>query len=105
VRTHRKAPSAAFSATYRPTGPVYRSTEGALDFWLTERYCLYVADWAGHLYRGDIDHEPWPLQCAEAEVHLNTLGDSLGIEMKGPPASLRFAKSLEVRAWLVEQVS
>jgi len=104
VRTHRSAPAAEFSATYRPAGPVYRSTQGALDFWLTERYCLYAADPAGHLYRGDINHEPWPLQPAEAEVHVNTLGDSLGIEMKGPPATVHFAKSLDVRAWLIEAV-
>jgi uncharacterized protein YqjF (DUF2071 family) len=104
VRTHREAPSAAFSAIYRPIGPVYRSTQGDLDFWLTERYCLYATDRAGRLFRGEIDHEPWPLQCAEAEVHMNTLGDSLGIEMKGPPATLHFAKSLDVRAWLVAQV-
>jgi hypothetical protein len=38
------------------------------------------------------------------EVQINTLGDWLGIEMKGPPATLHFAESLEVRAWLVERV-
>ena len=105
ARTHRGAPSAAFSAIYHPTGPVYRSTRGTLDFWLTERYCLYAADSAGFLYRGDIDHQPWSLQSAEAELRVNTLGDSLGIEMKGPPATLHFAKALTVRAWLVERVA
>jgi uncharacterized protein YqjF (DUF2071 family) len=104
VRTHRGAPCATFAATYRPAGPVYRSTPGSLDCWLTERYCLYAVDRAGGLYRGEIDHDPWPLQVAEAEVQVNTLGDWLGIEMKGPPATLHFAKSLDVRAWLVERV-
>jgi uncharacterized protein len=104
VRTHRGAPKAAFAAHYRPTGPVYHSAPGSLDSWLTERYCLYAADRAGRLYRGEIDHDPWPLQPAVDEVRINTLGDWLGIEMKGPPATLHVAKSLEVRAWLVEQV-
>ncbi len=105
MRTHRGATSAAFSAVYYPTGPIYRAKPGALDFWLTERYCLYAADSAGRLFRGDINHEPWPLQLAEAKMKVNTLGDWLGIEMKGPPATLHFAKSLNVRAWLVERVS
>ncbi len=104
IRTHRNAPGAAFSAVYRPAGPVYRSRQGDLDFWLTERYCLYSADPAGNIYRGDIDHGLWPLQAAEAEVQGNTLGESLGIEMKGPPATLHFARSLDVRAWMVERV-
>ena len=104
VRTHRGAPKATFTAPYRPTGPVYHSAPGSLDSWLTERYCLYTVDGAGHLYRGEIDHDRWPLQPAADEVQINTLGDWLGIEMKGPPATLHFAKSLEVRAWLVERV-
>lgn len=104
VRSHRGAPPATFAATYRPTGPVYRTTPGTLDRWLTGRYCLYGADSAGHLYRGEIDHAPWPLQPAEAEIQVNTLGDWLGIKMQGPPATLHFAKSLDVRAWWVERV-
>ena len=104
VRTHRGAPGATFAATYRPVGAVYRSAAGSLDSWLTERYCLYSADDAGHVYRGEIDHEHWPLQRAAAEVHVNTLGDWLGIEMNGEPQTLHFAKSLDVHAWLVGRV-
>jgi uncharacterized protein len=104
LRTHRGAPGAAFAATYRPVGAVYGSEVGTLDSWLTDRYCLYAADNAGRLYRGEIDHEPWPLQHAAAEVQVNTLGDWLGIEMKAQPDTLHFVKSLDVRAWLVDQV-
>jgi len=104
VRTHRGAPPAAFTANYRPIGPVYHSAPGSLDSWLTDRYCLYSADDAGHLYRGEIDHARWPLQPAEGEVHANTLGGWLGIEMKGRPATLHFAKSLDVRAWRIERI-
>lgn len=104
VRTHRGAAEARFSARYRPSGAVYRSTAGSLDAWLTERYCLYAADANGALYRGQIEHEPWPLQPAAAQVSVNTLGDWLGIAMPGPPDTLYFAKSLDVHAWLVERV-
>lgn len=104
VRTHRGAPGADFAAVYHPMGPVYRTRAGTLDWWLTERYCLYAADNAGCLYRGEIDHDQWPLQAADAEVLSNSLGESLGIEMRGPPQTLHFAKSLDVHAWLVERV-
>jgi len=96
VRTHRGGPNAAFAAKYRPVGAAYRSAKGGLESWLIDRYCLYAADEEGRVYRGEIDHEPWPLQHAEADIEINTLGDWLGIEMKGPPQTLHFAKSLDV---------
>ena len=99
ARTHRAAPAAKFSATYQALGPVYRSAAGTLDAWLTERYCLYSADALNGIYRGEIDHQPWPLQNAAAAIHMNTLGDWLGIELSHPPATLHFAKLLDVHAW------
>ena len=84
-------------------GPVYRSTAGSLDEWLTERYCLYSADASGRIYRGEIAHQPWPLQSAEAIVRTNTLGEWLGIEMN-KPETLHFSKSLNVKAWMVERI-
>ena len=104
VRTHRAAAAAKFSATYQAVGPVYRSAAGTLDAWLTERYCLYSADTVGRTYRGEIDNQPWPLQRATATIHMNTLGDWLGIELKPPPAVLHFAKSLDVRAWNLTRI-
>jgi uncharacterized protein len=105
TRTHRGAPKAAFKANYRPVGEGYESQMGTLDSWLTDRYCLYAADEAGHLYRSDIDHNPWPLQPATAEILVNTLGNSLGIDMNRAPDTLHFAKSLDVHAWLLEVLS
>jgi hypothetical protein len=103
LRTHRGAPPAKFSAWYQPVHAVYHSTPGTLDSWLTDRYCLYSADSSGKLYRCEIDHPPWPLQKAKAVIHANTLGDWLGIDMGHEPATLHFAKSLDVRAWMVQQ--
>lgn len=104
-RTHRKAASAQFEATYRPVGAVYESTAGSLDAWLTDRYCLYSSNASVQLYRGEIDHRAWPLQRAEAEIQTNTLGDWLGIPLKGEPVTLHFAKLLDVRAWTIEKIT
>lgn len=101
--SRRAHTNAAFTAQYRPTGPIYQSQPGTLDAWLTERYCLYAANAHGRIYCGEIDHQQWPLQPAEAEIETNTLGEAFGIELVGPPATLHFAKSLDVHAWLLER--
>ena len=64
-RRHPGAPAAEFTGRYEPTGPVYTGTPGSLAHWLTARYCLYAANRAGLLFRGEINHPPWPLQPAE----------------------------------------
>jgi hypothetical protein len=95
---------AQFFATYRPTGPVITSTPGTLTHWLTERYCLYAVTRRGRLRRAEIHHPPWPLQCAEAEIRLNTMTSDLGIDL--PPAAplVHFAERLDVQVWLPERV-
>jgi uncharacterized protein len=104
VRIHKNAPAARFSVNYAPVGPVYRAAAGTLDAWLTERYCLYAADRHQTVYRGEIDHQPWPLQKAEAQVQCNTLGEWLRIGMRNGPETLHFAKSLDVHAWTIERI-
>ena len=91
VRTHRRAGPARFEARYRPTGDRYLAAAGTLEFWLTERYCLYSTDAGGRLLRADIHHARWPLQPAEAEVAVNTMTAPLGIALPGAPL-LHFAR-------------
>lgn len=104
-RTHRNQPKSEFIATYRPTGEPYFAKYGSLEEWLTGRYCLYARDSMNNVYRGEVNHRPWPLQQATAEVHLNTLGDWLNLKMNGQPDILHFAKSLAVHAWPISLVS
>jgi uncharacterized protein YqjF (DUF2071 family) len=98
-RTHRGEPPAAFSARYRPTGDPFNAAAGTLDHWLTERYCLFAADPVGRLYRGDIQHVPWPLQPAEAEIERNTMTEAIGIRLPDIQPLLHFARRLDVTAW------
>ncbi len=101
VRTHRDAAPAEFRANYRPNGPVFLASRGSLEYFLTERYCFYTTNGAGEVLRGDIVHEPWPLQPAEAEIELNTLTVPWKIELPDTKPILHFAKRLDVRArWL-----
>lgn len=101
-RTHRGEPPAAFAARYRPTGDAYRATAGSLEHWLTERYCLFAADRHSRLYRGDIQHVPWPLQPAEAEIERNTMTAPIGIRLPDAKPLLHFARRLDVTAWRLQ---
>lgn len=102
-RQPKSARPAAFQAHYRPVGPRLRAAPGSLEHWLTERYCLYTANRRGRVWRGEIDHAPWPLQAAEAELAQNTMTTPLGLELQGAPL-LHFARRLDVVAWGLDGV-
>ena len=95
-RTHRGAPAAEFVARYRPTGPVAPSVPGSLDAFLTERYSLFTADDRGRVIRGDIEHVPWPLQPAEAEIEVDSMAAAAGLALPDTPPRLAFARHVAV---------
>ena len=86
-----------FTGRYRPTGDVFNAEPGTLEYFLTERYCLYAEE-GGRLFRADIHHAPWPLQTAEAEIELNTMPPA-GIELGDEPPLLHFAGRQDVVVW------
>ena len=104
TRTHRGAPGAAFAGRYRPSGPVYQAAVNSLEYWLTERYCLYTVDRQGGVWRGDIHHACWPLQPAEADIACNTMADQLRLRPPQRAPLLHFAQRLDVVAWTLEAV-
>lgn len=108
-RTDHRSPvpaqQAQFVARYRPTGPVFRSRPGSLEAFLTERYCLYSVNPRGALYRGEIHHQRWPLQPAEAEISRDTLPQADGLPMLPDMAPLlHYAAHLEVLIWPITKV-
>ena len=72
-RTHRGAPCGVLQGRYRPVGAAFFAERGSLEHFLTQRYCLYTADESGRMIRGEIQHAPWPLQTAEAELTTSTM--------------------------------
>lgn len=103
-RTHAGAPAAEFKGRYKPVGQPYKSVRGALDYWLTERYCLYTVS-EGQVLRGEIHHVQWPLQLAEAEIELNTMAHAAGLELPRTPPILHFAREIDVAAWTLEPLA
>ena len=97
-RVSRDGPPASFAASYGPAGSRLEVIDGALERWLTERYCLYVLDRRGRTLRADIHHPPWPLQPAWAEIEANTMTAPLGIELEGEPL-LHFSARQDTLIW------
>jgi len=96
--SHRRGGSASFVGAYEPTGPAFVPARGTLEFFLTERYCLYHVDLLGRPARLEIHHAPWQLQTARAEIAENTMAHALGIPLEGAPL-LHFAKRQDVVTW------
>jgi uncharacterized protein YqjF (DUF2071 family) len=84
---------------YRPVGAPVHFRAGTLDSWLTDRYCLFATNRRSEIFRGDIHHEPWPLQPAEVEIETNTMTSPLGLVLPRETPLVHFAKHLDVRAW------
>jgi uncharacterized protein YqjF (DUF2071 family) len=98
-RRDASTPSAHLSATYRPVGSPFEANRGSLEYFLTERYCLYHLDRRGAPYRLEIHHPPWSLHSAEAVFVSNTIGDAAGLPLPGSQPVLHFAKRQDMVAW------
>jgi uncharacterized protein YqjF (DUF2071 family) len=98
-RTSKGAPAANFAARYRPRGPARPPVSGTLDYFLTERYCLFTVDKALRAYSLDIHHPPWPLQAADAEITVNTMAEAAGIHLPQTAPLLQFSRRQDMVGW------
>lgn len=96
-----------FSARYRGLGPTRKLAEsrsGSLEYFLTERYCLFSRNRAGKLVRANIHHVPWPLEDAQAEIERNDLAAAIGIDLPDEKPVLHYSRRLAVYVWPAELV-
>lgn len=108
-RTHSGAPQATFRGRYAPRGEATLARAGSLEHFLTERYSLFARrgfgvarSLRGGLVRGDIRHDPWPLQEADVELEVNDMFRLAGLDLDpdrrlAPPLA-HFARTLDVEA-------
>jgi len=90
-----------FTGSYAATGEASVPEPGSLEYFLTERYCLYAADESA-LHRAEIHHSPWPLHPAEAELELNTMPPD-GLALQGEPL-FHLGGRQDVVIWPLERV-
>jgi uncharacterized protein YqjF (DUF2071 family) len=99
--------SVRFAAKYRGLGPSKRlvqSRPGTIEYFLTERYCLFTRDALGRLLKANIHHVPWPLEEAEAEFEHNDLAAAVGLELPKTKPLLYYSRRLVVYVWSPEVV-
>lgn len=92
---------AEFRGRYWPISPPQQRAKGALEHFLTERYCLYTV-YGAKVLRAYIHHVPWPLQDADAEIEINTVAQADGIQLPPEKPLLHFSRDLEVLVWWPE---
>jgi uncharacterized protein YqjF (DUF2071 family) len=100
IRTEK--PSAAFRAKWHIGHSLPTAEAGSLEFFLTERYCLFSEN-KGRIYRSRIYHDPWQLMTATVESDESTMISSLGLpEPTGEPL-LHYAEAIHVDIWSLEK--
>lgn len=97
-RKVKDLPSVEFRGVYRAIGDVKIAEKGSVEYFLTERYCLYTVNEKRGVMCGEIDHKPWPLRKAEVELERNTMTLPLGIELNAYP-KVHHAAHIDVLLW------
>jgi uncharacterized protein YqjF (DUF2071 family) len=101
VRTDPGANGRVFRARYRPTGSAHDPQPDTLEYFLTERYCLYAVE-GSRVYRAEIHHPPWRIADAAADLEENTM---VPAPLQLPPEEplLHVAEPQEALIWPLHQ--
>ena len=102
-RTHRDAPPAEFNAQWRIGDALPEAAPDSLEFFLTERYCLYAAR-GPKLYRLRVFHPPWPLRRANLISLRSTMIEAHGLRAPGGQPLLHYAEAIAVDIWPLRRV-
>lgn len=97
-------PPAQFSASWNIGEPIPFSQPGSLEFFLTERYCLY-SQTRGKLYRARIFHQPWSLRKARLRTFNSTMIESHGLPTPVTDPLLHYAEEIAVDIWSLKSVA
>lgn len=103
-QSRRTESAAEFAAVYHGLGSPRPPQPGTLEYFLTERYCLYAVNHRNVAYRLDIHHPPWPLEAATAQISTNTMADAAGIRLPSMAPRLHFAKRQDMVCWPPESL-
>ena len=93
--SHRKDSAAVFEARYRGLGFEATAAPGSLEEFLVERYRLFSVQ-GEEVRKVEIDHPPWHLRQAEAEIHVNTMALAAGIPLPDQEPMVHFVDRQDV---------
>jgi len=97
-------PEARFEASWKPGARLPRPELGSVEFFLTERYCLFTQH-NDSIYQARIHHLPWTLHKAELTSMQSTMIEALGVATpKGDPL-LHYSEKLDVEIWGIHRLT
>ena len=96
-------PPAEFHASWQVGARLPISQPDSLEFFLTERYCLY-SEHEGNLYRARIHHEPWSLQKARLASLDTTMIESHGLPTPQGDPLLHYCEEISVDIWPLSRI-
>lgn len=96
---------ARFDADYRPTGEPFQAEPGSLEEFHSERYSAFARTFTGAIVRGDLIHDPWTLQEADAEIRENTVLSSAGLDLPPQPLHVHYSKGVDTVLWTFVDVT
>jgi uncharacterized protein YqjF (DUF2071 family) len=103
-RPRSAAPPVDFEAVWTQGAPLPQATPDSLEFFLTERYCLYTV-WSERLYRARIFHPPWSLCRAALVSYSSTMLETHGLPTpSGRPLLHHQAVPLHVEIWPLQEI-
>lgn len=90
----------------KPVGDIRRAKKNTLEYFLFERYCLYVSH-NDKLYMAYTQHNPWEFRDGEANIEINSLTESfdLGINNYLSPDLVHVTKGVKVKTWDLENIN
>jgi hypothetical protein len=93
---------AAFDASWEIGKELPEAEPGTLEFFLTERYCLYSAS-GESIYRARIHHKPWPLRQAALLSYDSDIAESDYLPRLKAKPLVHYAEALAVDVWPPEK--
>jgi uncharacterized protein YqjF (DUF2071 family) len=104
-REAQSVPPEQFHCRYWPKPDRFQPKPGTLDYWLTERYCLFTTEVNGTIRIGEIDHRPWLLQPVDIDISASTIMSDHGISLAGMPAIAAYSRRQDVKFWPMREDS
>jgi len=101
--TRTDDPPAEFEASWKIGKRLPRSEPGSLEFFLTERYCLF-AEHDDEIYQARIHHQPWPLRSAELISLESSMIESHGLPTPKEDPHLHYCEELSVDIWPIRNL-
>jgi len=97
-RRHPGARPARYEGTYRPVGEPFSAPDDPLGAFLVERYRFYTEAQDESVRYTDVDHDPWTLYPAAADIRTNTLFSAHGIARPDADPVYYYSPGLDVVA-------